>query len=673
LCVHRRGAEGAKKAQRNFRDFQELFSAFPLCPLRLCGEENRYGEMVMMKKPLWACLIVILGAVRMGFCATVPAAGTYQSDSMFKLYDENRKDGVGNFITTDFVLTAYSLLLNDLLTSIEKQVLYPTFTKLTHGLLQRLQTTNRDTPGRSMALSYASVLTGLLEPEMPLPLQEGEAGRVEAELKLIDQHAGIASSSVLEIKEDFSQYVPRGKYSESEPLKRYFKSMMYAGRMGFFLKESQATDVTAAVADEHMAVALLLGGTIMGDQQLAGFYRTIDGLLSFLSGKSDDFTLEECLSAAGSLTGREARMKILARMKDTGRLPRIVAIPVDVGKLEAGVSIQEAAAGIKLVGQRHTPDAEVFQDLTYTRVGAYRRKGKDTPFTLGVINGRKVRTFPTILDIMSGLGFEKAAKMLLSRGDSAYDNYDKQSRTAANRLLASAAKPSSIPEMNLRAMRALIKKDSAAYGLNGALGLWIRGKHSNVLYAKQTYTMVARSLAPRSDREKAFLEPVPDVYDALAANLSQISGELGKYEEKGEGTASVEVFAGNGFMKRISTFTDAMKRLGSIARKQQSASLEKTEVDYLNSLDRLLSGLLDAQDHAIVVDVHTEPNSKMVVEEAVGNPIVVLREELRGARFNCYQFKQPLDRRLTDEAWGEMLRQGRVQGSLSEEILRNDG
>jgi len=40
LCVHRRGAEDAKKAQRNFRDFQELFSAFPLCPLRLCGEES---------------------------------------------------------------------------------------------------------------------------------------------------------------------------------------------------------------------------------------------------------------------------------------------------------------------------------------------------------------------------------------------------------------------------------------------------------------------------------------------------------------------------------------------------------------------------------------------------------------------------------------------------------
>jgi len=33
-------AEDAKKAQRDFRDFQELFSAFPLCPLRLCGEES---------------------------------------------------------------------------------------------------------------------------------------------------------------------------------------------------------------------------------------------------------------------------------------------------------------------------------------------------------------------------------------------------------------------------------------------------------------------------------------------------------------------------------------------------------------------------------------------------------------------------------------------------------
>ncbi len=36
--------------------------------------------------------------------------------------------------------------------------------------------------------------------------------------------------------EDYSQYQPRGYYTSNDMLRRYFKAMMWYGRMAFFLK-----------------------------------------------------------------------------------------------------------------------------------------------------------------------------------------------------------------------------------------------------------------------------------------------------------------------------------------------------------------------------------------------------------------------------------------------------
>lgn len=66
---------------------------------------------------------------------------------------------------------------------------------------------------------------------------------------------------------------------------------------------------------------------------------------------------------------------------------------------------------------------------------------------------------------------------------------------------------------------------------------------------------------------------------------------------------------------------------------------------------------------AIVADVHTDTNSGMVLEEAVGNPyhiFVAVPIEgnltvVKGAAFSYYEFKHPMSDRLTDEKWQEML------------------
>lgn len=59
---------------------------------------------------------------------------------------------------------------------------------------------------------------------------------VDEELQLIEQHSGFANSPIFEYREDYSRYVPRGHYTRSETLEKYFKAMMWYGRMAFLLK-----------------------------------------------------------------------------------------------------------------------------------------------------------------------------------------------------------------------------------------------------------------------------------------------------------------------------------------------------------------------------------------------------------------------------------------------------
>jgi len=62
---------------------------------------------------------------------------------------------------------------------------------------------------------------------------------------------------------------------------------------------------------------------------------------------------------------------------------------------------------------------------------------------------------------------------------------------------------------------------------------------------------------------------------------------------------------------------------------------------------------------AVVADVHTDTNTGQVLEEGVGDAFVIyviapVEGQLvasQGGIFSYYEFTQPMDDRLTDEAW----------------------
>src|SRR5262249_17522934 len=116
---------------------------------------------------------------------------------------------------------------------------------------------------------------------------------VNQDLAQISAHGGAGPSAVMSMgangdpdkmyTEDFSQYVPRGHYTRSEDLIRYFKAMMWYGRMTFRLN----------VADETRSAILMsqaLRTATNGSQPAGQLWSLIYDPTSFFVGGSDDLT-----------------------------------------------------------------------------------------------------------------------------------------------------------------------------------------------------------------------------------------------------------------------------------------------------------------------------------------------------------------------------------------------
>src|SRR3989344_3336204 len=172
------------------------------------------------------------------------------NNEFFPLYESNRYSYTPNFVTTDSMLHNYHLMFDFLLKQLEEQKLAAELKQLNASMLSEslIQYNNlKGTEWENAAkrnVGFFAVGRKLLDSSLTIPpAVQNEVGQ---ELAFIDAHQGIELSPVMNIgsepnalenlKEDYSQYIPRGHYDKTEQLKAYFKSMMWYGRLTFRLK-----------------------------------------------------------------------------------------------------------------------------------------------------------------------------------------------------------------------------------------------------------------------------------------------------------------------------------------------------------------------------------------------------------------------------------------------------
>jgi hypothetical protein len=646
--------------------------------------------------------------------AVLPGKG---NEDVVEPYKHLKRLKVPLFITADTLLHLYHVQFDETLKDIEEREFYKDVVALTHAMLGAL---DEFAPGddadlkaaRAKALTYFTIGQFALKPDTPRDAVHKDVVEV---LKRMKDHEGFWPDperqpcpwELFRYSEDFSQYVPRGHYTRSETLKQYFVGMMWYGRMTFLLKghDPFGPNREALVSPQEAKRQTLAGGIItkmLDGAKLADGRKAYDVweriyvVTSFYVGLADDLGFAEYKDALTKVCGASMDLTALADAKKYTALRfelakhRPPAIYSGTGAVEAqgtGADDLDKAldktAGFRFMGQRFIPDSYMMGKLVYPTIG---RPTRDGMFTRVVSNDGPIRGFPRGLDVMAILGSARARALTADLGDDAYTGDDKKVfsyETALGNLtkeyagLGDADWNRNLYWSWLYALKPLLWEYGKGYpsfmattayrtkSLNTALASWAQLRHDTILYAKQSYTMTAPTGVPVKEKPVAgYVEPLPEFYArllALARMTSKGLGEMKVLDDKSK--------------FRLVQFEKTLERLLAITEKEL-ADKELTEDDYgwIEHFGQHIESLAvppnpkgeqPAMKTTLAADVHTDQNTKSVLEEATGYVdlgVFVYRQpdgQLvlgAGPVLSYYEFKHPMNDRLTDEKWRELLK-----------------
>ena len=610
----------------------------------------------------------------------------------FGVYEQNRYSYVPSFITTDSAVHTFHLMFDYVLKNLEQSMLYDALSDLTDAMLaasqaQYDQLMGTDFENAAMRnLTYFTVAQKLLKPKAS---DLAESNLAAGEIALIEAHEGPAPSLVInmganyddpqleEYQVDYSQFVPRSHYTQTEQLKQYFKAMQWYGQMTFRSKY-----------EDEVRSALLMSSALYADKKAEQAWIDIYEPTTFFVGESDDITpfqyraaLEGVYSDMGNLGEITDQTKFAAALEIIRRMapPQINSVPIfqDVEDREAAVT------GLRLMGQRFTVDAAIFQRLMDREV--------------------KDRMLPASLDIPSALGSAEAAAILKPETDQ-FPEYSTQMGKVKNYLKGLPADTwgSNLYWSWIHMLRPFTEaRKGAGYPffmqnnawvrkeLGTFQGSWTELKRDTLLYSKQPMAEFGDGgpelPAPPDDR--GYVEPNPAVFARLAA--------LVKLTTDGLRTRSLLTDTAK---EALDTLYAISTQLTTIAEKElENKALTDKEYDFIRTYGGELEHIwqtakkdemrangfafewegeeeffdqrnfLGFHPDAVVADVATDPNG-LALTQATGyskeiyvafprDGEVVLA---RGVVYSQYEFTVPLADRLTDEAWHQRLRDGDI-------------
>ena len=627
-------------------------------------------------------------------------------NEMYDIYTECKKKGEPIFVTTDAILHTSHIFFDYLLRILEIESLYDTAVELTDKMLDlSTQQYNeaKDPEVKEAArlnIGFFAVAKKQFDPEYEVSFNLENI--VKKEIENIKAHQGFRFRELLTyVKEhslmktpyayeDYSQYVPRGHYTRNEKFKRYFNALMWYGRVDFKLKPGKKEP--AITHGKKMTLqALLMTDALLRDEKAYRLWRKLYEPIVYFVGKTDDLyaddyikLIKEIFPSEGTVDKYNDRERLNSFIEEAMKLrpPKILSGAAVSGNGDISTSTK----GFRFMGQRFIPDSYMFQQLVFG-VKRMTYKGGRRPFTMEIIPYvGPVRAFPRGLDILAILGLKRALEILEKEGDTEYEDYyeqlDKLKKEFALKkekewkqnlywrwlysllpLLEENKNKEGIPEFMQNT--AWIDKE-----IQTTLASWAELRHDTILYAKQSYTAIPKSIAIPPKFTYGYVEPYPEVYGRIKEMMHDIRNNLNALEITPEGVS-----------EKISAFEDLLAKLKIISEKELAQKpLTKEEYELIWNIGATLSSLKSFPEEImekigsstdekidLVADVHTDPNTKQVLEEGVGSPFniwVIIKDSkgkrlCHGAVFSYYEFKQPMSNRLTDEKWQEMQRENR--------------
>ncbi len=581
------------------------------------------------------------------------------------------------FVSTDAILHTIHMSYDDILMTVEAQILIPKLDTLLAGLheaLPLLASKYASHPEMTRMLNDVDVY--LTVPRVLLgsitgPLFGDNTGMVDTLLGLIADENAVEYPLFASVRRkiDFSQFTIRGHYTQSPELGRYFKAMMWLGRIEIYLTAPVSADPKPSDADiQRQTIDAVLIHELADTSYSFRILDDMDSIIKFFVGESDNITLGN----VGTITD-EIGLGDASDLLDTLRwkafrdtlaskpfaFQRILSQilysdPFDVEKVQP-------ASAFLLLGQRFIVDSYVTGNVVYDKVPTRRM-------------------LPSPLDVLFATGNDAAAQLLQPE----LEQYEYAPNLAALRYLVDSYGDDfwrvSIYNAWLEAIRSLNPPSdrsklpafmqTAAWWqekMNTQLASWAQLRHDNLLYAKQSYSAGVICSYP-----EGYVEPVPEFYDAIGAYAEMVKSRFEQPPLDRIGAAYY--FA---YLKNVAD------TLGSISRKELSGTpLSAAEKMFLKTIlydtpmcgvvydgwyTRLFYGTKSVLDSDMVVaDIHTSPTDEMgalvgwVLHVGTG-PInmAVVVTPLPGGKLTAfvgpvmsyYQHLSTGFKRLTDEEW----------------------
>ncbi len=594
----------------------------------------------------------------------------------YQAYESYRYNSAPVFITTDSVFHVYHLIFDKMLRDLEKNQFITILNELTATMLtasaqqhsELAGTTLEEAAARNVAFfAVAADLLGLPY-DVPSEIQT----LVDQELVLIEGAAATEASPIWTVGgesmedlliEDYSQYIPRGHYTRSEALERYFRAMMWYGRLTYRLKIPIETQRALLMVQAMKTATSQTGSTALE------LWQNIYDPTVFIVGKADDLSIHEYGALSEQIFGAnpalidfgdEAKMDQFYEAAKTLPPPQINSMWVFIWQ-----DRDEATQGFRFMGQRFTLDQYVFGQLIFRMVGTL-----DDP-----------RGLPKGLDLLAAMGSDEAYQLLDEMGETHYENFDTQ-MTKVKAEIASYGLDSWTQNLYwawLYAMQPLFEVKGQQYpafmqtqawlrkDMSTALSTWAELKHDTILYSKQV--MAEMGGGAEDEPPQGYVEPNPEAFARLLA-LAQMtrSGLLnrGLLDETTQGN--------------LDNLIDELEFLLDVSEKElngvELTAEEYWRIQYYGGWLEALTiaaadpadeaqgrSYLDDQKSAVIADVAS--GYGMALEEGVGYPTNILvispvapYPVTVGAVYTYYEFSLPVNERMTDEAWREMLESG---------------
>ena len=306
------------------------------------------------------------------------------------------------FVSADSILNAVHRSYDRILQQLERQELLPSLDHMLAQMREGLAEAAIADPTRADMDLYLAVATSLLDGNVAVPIAGAEPAQVELLFSLA-QAAAAPSQLVLfgERREiDFSQMRPRGHYDDNGDLARYFRAMMWLGRIDLRLVEA-LPDQTYVFNRRQLEAAVALRDLMTPAAR--DDWSAIDSVIAGFVGEADGMTLTELDALLSDLELTD--LASLADMSDTDLAQAIVESGYGTPRVASQLLLNGSSgpmaltASFSLFGQRYLIDSHVLSNVTYDRVP--------------VRAGAAPRLMPDPLDVaFAALGNDQAAALL---------------------------------------------------------------------------------------------------------------------------------------------------------------------------------------------------------------------------------------------------------------------